>query len=260
MNIYIRELKFKKWSFIFWTVGAILLMYFSYSKFAIMSDSDAAAMKSMVDAMPDAIKAVYGVGDFDISTLLGYTAVVINMFLIMFGLHGLFLGMSHKRIEDKNKTLDFLYTKPVTKENILRYKVLAGLTVLVSFNLLVSASSVFIISRYGSLESSFYVRMAISFLLTDFSFYALGIFISIMAKKKKYAGRGVLIFFIFYMISVLSSFSKNIEAFKYLSPMGILSGESVAYGMSSFAVVGLFVILLFMIIYSFKAASKREVL
>ncbi len=260
MNIYIRELKFKKWSFVLWTVGAILLMYMSYSKFALMTDSDAAAMRTMIDAMPDAIKAVYGIGDFDISTLLGYTAVLINMVLIMFGLHGLFLGMSHKRLEDKNKTLDFLYTKPIAKGNILRYKVFAGITILVLFNLIISTITVAIVSNYGNLELGFYVGMAISFVLTDFVFYAVGVLISVTSKKKKYAGRGALIFFVFYIISVLSSFSESVRVLKYFTPLGILSGESVANGMNIIPVILLFALSLGMIVYSLKAVSKREVL
>ncbi len=259
MNIYKRELKFKIKSTLFWFLGILLFTLAGFSKFSIIDTEQADSINVMMDSMPNAIKAIYGINGLDLATLEGYTGVMINFIIVILALHGLFLGISHVGIEQKNKTMDFLFVKPTSKRNLLLQKMGAGLTVLLIFNILYSLITLLTIESKGGVGGALGAQMAMGFLLTDFFFYAVGVFLTICSKKKKIGGVGVFIFFLFYLLSVVSRMSEPLSWLEYLTPIQMVSGNNVVAGMNPFLPVGLFLLSVLLLIFSVIRIEKKEI-
>ncbi len=259
MNIYKKELTFNFKTTLAWAIGAIIIVVSSYSKFSYMENGNSNLLNDMINTMPNVVQAMYGLKDINISTLSGYTAVVINMILIMVALHGIFLGMSHLRHEQKNKTMDFIFVKPIRKKSILRYKILAGLTTVLLFNAVLSLSMIIVIKTHGHLESKYFTRMVLSFILTDIFFYAVGIFLSVISRRKKYGSIGVLIFFIFYLLSFFSRLSEKTAFLGYTTPIEMLSGNNVINGMNNSALIVIALISVVLMLMSLHKISAKEV-
>ncbi len=260
MNVYKREMKFNVKSTIFWIIGAIIIIVLSFSKFSVADEGQLRAMATMVNKMPDVMKAIYGMSGIDISTISGYSAIIINFVLIMMSLHGVFLGMSHIGVEKKNKTMDFIFVKPLNKKKILFHKLLAGLTLLLIFNIFISLSTIFSIKLLGSVSNRFIIRMISSFLVIDFFFYSIGVLLSVLSKKKKNGGIGASIFFVFYLLAIFSRMSDNLKFLEYITPLEILSGANVLKG---FHLIMLFLILLIsmgLLYISLNKIEERELL
>ncbi len=260
MNVYRRELKFKYTSTIFWIIGVMLIIALSFSKFSIVDESQLGTMAAMVNTMPAVMKAFYGMSGLDISRISGYSAVIINFALIMIAIHGVFLGMSHIGFEKKNKTMDFIFVKPLTKREILKHKMLAGLTLILVFNLLVSAGTIISIKTLGSISNMFIIRMIISFFLTDLFFYSIGVLISVMSKKKKFGGIGASVFFMLYLLAVLSRMSDKIAFLAYTTPLEVLSGSNVVKGFNTIMLLIILLISIAVLYVSLNKIEEREIL
>ncbi len=259
MNVYNRELKFKLKSTILWIVGVVIVIALSFSKFSMVDESSLGAMNALVNTMPKIMKSFYGMSDIDISSIAGYAAVIVNFALIMISLHGLFLGMSHIGVEKKNKTMDFIFVKPISKKRILINKIFAGLVIILIFNFFISTGTVLSIKTVGSVTMKFIIRMVISYLLTDLFFYALGVFISVMSKKKKFGGIGVATFFLFYLTAVIARLSSSTELLGYVTPLEILSGAKVIKGFNLIMLALIIFITIALLFISIKKIYKKEV-
>ncbi len=259
MNVFKRELKFKFKSTILWIIGVVVVIALSFSKFSMVDESSLGAMNALVNTMPQIMKSFYGMSDIDISSLAGYAGVIVNFALIMISLHGLFLGMSHIGVEKKNKTMDFIFVKPISKKKVLLNKIIAGLFIIIVFNTLISVGTVLSIKTLGSVSNHFIKRMTISFFLTDIFFYALGVFISVMSNKKKFGGVGVAMFFIFYLIAVLSRLSDSTKSLGKFTPLEILSGAKVIKGFDMFMIAIMVSVSMALLFISFRKVDRKEV-
>ncbi len=259
MNVYKKELKFHYKSTIFWLMGTISLIAISFSKFSLTSESELGTMDKVVETMPDIIKAFYGMSGINISSIEGYSAVVINFAIITIALHGIFLGMSHIGLEHKNKTMDFIFVKPLTKRTILFKKITAGITCIAIFVIVISISTIVSIKSFGDVSNEFLGRMIISFAVVDLFFYSSGVFISVLSKRKKFAGVGASVFLVFYLIAVVSRMSDKISDIGYVSPMEIVSGTRVMEGFEWIPLTGVILISLLLLYLSMNKIDDKEI-
>ncbi len=238
MNIYKRELQIKYKGTIVFTVLMMFLVKISFMKYGSIIKLGGNSINEMMDKLPRIVKAMYGMEGLDVSTLSGYAAVVINFLVLILALHGLFLGISHIGNEVKNKTVDFLFVKPVLKKHILLQKIASGMTIIIVLNLIISSVLFMTLRAEGDIEGMFIIRSIVVLLLADILFYALGILLSTLSNKNS-SKYGMIVFFILYFLSILSKLLSNISVLKMISPLDILSGYSIIkdFNMLSFIIV-----------------------
>ncbi len=257
MNIYKRELKIKYKSTIIFTVFMIFLIQISFLKYGSIVTLGGNAINEMMDKLPMILKAMYGMEGLDLASLSGYTAVVINFLVIIIALHGLFLGISHIGNELKNKTVDFLFVKPVLKRNIFLKKIFAGMTIIVLLNIIISFMLFITLKAEGSIQASFIFKSIIILLLADLFFYAMGIFLSVIAGKHS-SRYGLILFFLLYFLSIFSKILKNISFLKAISPLDILSGYSIVKDFNMTSIIVVCIITILLIIGSLYKIEKTE--
>lgn len=226
MNIFLREMKAGWKSLMFWTLGMVALIGVSMWEYEGLT-ATGNAMSQIMAIYPKSLKALFGMSVYDIGTLFGYFGIIMLFVYVVAGLHAVMLGANLIAKEEREKTAEFLMVKPVTWENILIFKMLAGLVNILIVNLaawVVSAATVSYFSdeHVGAEVFSIQVLMFLFQLL----FLWLGAFMASILKTSKAGQFATFIFLGFYFIKVMADLLDS-EVINYFTPFGFLGAQKV---------------------------------
>jgi len=226
MNIYKREVKDKLKSSIIWSISifAVTLLFMSsYPLFA----NDAEVLKLMMDNYPKELLQAFGMNNVNLGTVAGYFTMVLLFIQICLAIQGSNYGFSILSVEERERTAEFLLTRPVTRTKIFISKIFAVITALVITNIATWGSTFLIIELFKgdrSYDVSIIIKMMSSLILFQLFFLGVGMVISMLLKQIK----SVLTFsmslsFGMYIISTLGSIIGEdklsyITPFKYFEP------------------------------------------
>lgn len=135
MHIYIQQLRTNAKTFIFWAAGLFFLMYAGMIKYTGFA-ADTGAILEIFDAWPKIIKAAFGLGSMDFTTLAGYYGVLMLYAIIVIALYAVALGVKGVTGDIHDKTADFIYAKPTSRAYVLACKQAADLTLIILFSAL----------------------------------------------------------------------------------------------------------------------------
>jgi ABC-2 type transport system permease protein len=254
MNIFLKEMKSHIKSLIFWSIGIFLMVVSGMFKYESLSSSGQ-PMNEMLAGMPKSMLAVLGIGEFDISTASGYYGLLFIYLLLMATIHAAMLGATIIAKEERDKTTEFLFVKPVSRSRIITAKLLAAFSNILILNLVTSVSSLALVRKYSNGEvvtGDIAITMAGMFIL-QMLFMVIGTSLAAFKKKSKTAASlatGVLL--LTYVISVAIDQNENMEGLKYLTPFKYFEAKNVMNG-GGFEVV--FVLLSASLIAALTAAT-----
>lgn len=246
MNIYLHELKAYQKSIMIWacSMSVLAVMYIFIFKGL---GSDIESFKSFLNNMPDVMKKAFNIYIDSISTLAGFYSFVFSFVVLCGAIQAMNIGTGVVSKEVSEKTSDFLLTKPVSRKRILTSKLLAVFSALVITNmiyLVLTVLTAYVIVRDFDLK--LFLMISVTMFFVQLIFMALGILISVMARKiKSVISISLSTVFGFYIIGSLGSFLGE-ERVRYLSPFRYFDTyyiiKNAAYE-PSFIIVGiLFVI------------------
>ncbi|MDR7078717.1 ABC-2 type transport system permease protein [Neobacillus niacini] len=232
MNIFLKEMKSHRKSLVFWSIGVFLMVASGMVKYESLSSSGQ-PMNEMLAGMPKSLLAVLGIGEFDISTATGYYGLLFIYLLLMATIHAAMLGATIIAKEERDKTTEFLFVKPVSRNQIITAKLLAAFVNILILNLVTFISSVLLVGKYsdgGVVTGDIAITMAGMFIL-QILFMVIGSSLAAVKKNSKAAASlatGVLL--LTYVISVAIDLNENIEGLKYLTPFKYFEAKSVMFG------------------------------
>lgn len=233
MNVYIREMKAHKKALIIWSVAMLLFMISGIGKYNTFSASGQ-SMNSVVAAMPKSLQALLGMQDFDLSKLSGYYGMLMAYILLMAGIHAAMLGGTIISKEERDKTTEFLMTKPISRKKIITAKLMAALTNVVIFNVVTLISSLAILNKYNSKGEPItrYVAMLmVAMFIFQLIFLSTGASISAVIKKPKTANTITSsITVVTYLIAVITSIASNIKLLNVFTPFKYFDASQLMYG------------------------------
>jgi ABC-2 type transport system permease protein len=129
------------------------------------------------------------------------------------------LGVSIISKEVRDKTADFLLTKPVSRKEILTNKILAALASLVLTNLIylaITIATAFAVASDFSFKKFFMISITLFFV--QLMFASLGVIVSVLAGKiKSVISISLSTVFGFFIVSMLGSVIGD-KAVRYISP------------------------------------------
>lgn len=233
MNIFLKELKSYRKSLIFWSIGVFLMVASGMAKYEAYSSSGQSINDLMAD-LPKSMKAVMGFGVVDLSKISGYYSLLYIYLLLMATIHAAMLGASIIAKEERDKTAEFLFVKPVSRNTIITAKLLAGFTNIVIFNLVTWVSLIILVGKYNStgeaVNGDIALTMAGMFIL-QVLFMVIGSALAAVKRKPKTApslATGVLL--LTYILSIAIDLNENIESMKYLTPFKYFDAKNVMFG------------------------------
>ena len=247
MNIYLHEWRSIRKSTLIWSGSLIAVMLLFLSMFSGIS-ADADQFRTLLNGYPESVRDALGISIDSIATLLGFYSFVSTYILLCSAIQAMNLGIVILSKEAREKTADFLLTKPVTRHRILTAKLLAAVTSLVATNIvyLLAASMMVQNIKDSSFHWGPFLLIFASTFIVQLMFLSLGIILSVLIPKIRSVlsvslGTVFGLFAIGMLGSVLGDEAvRYITPFKYFAPAYII--EYSAYEFSFIVVAILFVI------------------
>ncbi|RDU38171.1 ABC transporter [Neobacillus piezotolerans] len=232
MNIVFRELKAHRKSLIFWCLGVILMVVSGMGKYGAMSGSGQ-SMNELMEGMPKGLQAVLGVGGLDLSTVLGYYGILYLYIAIMAAIHAVMLGATIIAKEERDKTAEFLFSKPVSRRRVITGKLFAAFVQVAIINLVAYLSSILSVSRYdgGPHVEGDIATLMIGMFLLQLIFLSIGAATGAVQKKAGKAGAtAAAIMLATFILSVAIDMNDKIEPLKYFTPFKYYEAKELLFG------------------------------
>jgi ABC-2 type transport system permease protein len=233
MNIYLHELKANRkfaltWLIILLSVAALMIfMYISIGK-------DIDVFKKILSNYPPSLRNAFGINIDLLGSALGYySSFVLTIVVVSSAIESMILGLSILSKEIREKTADFLYSKPITRNQIITSKILASITLLVSSNIIYVIGLFFVLLSVSTVAFDLGTFMLLAFipLFVQLIFFSLGIFVSAaMSKIKAVLPISMGIVFGFYMLNTFADEKlRIINPFKYFDAKYILNNSKYEF-------------------------------
>lgn len=233
MNIFLYELKAYRKSTILWTIALVVVVIVFFLLFPSFS-RDIDQMKKLLEGFPEAIRIGMGITLDSFNNILGYYSFPFTFIILIGAIQAMNLGVSIVSKEVREKTADFLLTKPIKRTQVLTSKILAGITSLVITNVIYISVANITASTVKNDDYSFkiFFMISITLLFIQLIFMSLGVIISvILTRIKSVLPISLATVFILYFMSFLSSgdtddMIRYLTPFKYFDPAYIIENSS----------------------------------
>jgi len=249
-NIFIHEQKMLRKSTWAWTITLCTLAFFIFSLFPAFT-RDAAVTRNLLEAFPEVIRELVGISLESFFSPIGFYAFVFAYVMLLGSIQAMNNGLLLLSKESRDKTIDFLLSKPITRNQVLTAKLLAGVDALFTTNIIYYLFSSLLIVFFA--KNTFHSIDFLSLALINFTllfvqcvFYALGLLLSVILPKiKSVIAITLTTVFSFFILDMFNSVVKDeklryILPYKYFDPIYILSHH--AYEIVYLTITVLFVI------------------
>ncbi|MFD6210197.1 ABC transporter permease subunit [Peribacillus sp. NPDC060253] len=262
MNIFLKEMKYHRKSLIFWSIGVFLMVISGMTKYEAYSSSGQ-SINDLIADIPKSLRAVLGFSDLDLMKASGYYGMLFLYLLLMATIHAVMLGATIIAKEERDKTSEFLFVKPVSRSKVITTKLLAAFTNIIIFNLATFLSSIILLGKYSDGEAvngEIAILMA-AMLFLQVLFMVIGSALAAVKKKPKTAASvaaGILL--LTYMLSIVIDLNENIEGLRYFTPFKYFEAKNVMYGGGLdvlFVVISLILILTLLVV-TYVFYKKRD--
>lgn len=234
MNIFIRELRANRKALIIWSVCMFLFVLSGMSKYTAYSAGGSSS--AILNDFPKTVKALLGFGPFDVTQMSGFFAFLVPYLELTTAIHAVLLGVGIIAKEERDKTSEFLITKPVSRNKVIAYKMFAAVFNVVVINLVSAISSFVMVEAYNKGESitGEIVWFMLSMLIIQLIFLTLGTLLASVAKRPKSSGSiatGILMGA--YVIAKVTDMTDRanvlniLTPFKYFDLVQIVNGDGL---------------------------------
>lgn len=232
MNIFLRELKSHRKSLIIWSICVFLMVVSGMAKYAAYSGGGQ-SINELVANMPKTMRAVLGFQTVDLSKAGGFFAMLYLYLLLMATIHAAMLGATIFAKEERDKTSEFLFVKPVSRNTIITAKLLAALVNIIVFNLVTLISSIVLVAQYnkGASVSGDIAVLMVGMFIIQLLFIVIGSAIAAVKRKPKTAASlATSILLLTYLLSIIVDMSDYADALKYFTPFKYFQAKDIMFG------------------------------
>ena len=219
MNIFLRELKTNLKGLLIWGVIVVLFVWIGASKFSAYYGNP--EMLAILDSMPPALLAAFSFGAFNLTTITGFFGLMFTYFALLLAIAAAMWGSDTISKEERDKTVEFALTLPVTRSRVVTAKALAALANCIALLLITWGISLVSAAQYKP-EAGFQGFLALCMLalfIIQLIFLSIGILLGCAMRRYKQASAvAVSLLLGTYFLSVISALNKDLDFLKYFSP------------------------------------------
>jgi ABC-2 type transport system permease protein len=228
MNIFIREVKANFRSLLIWGVIVALFAVMGASKFSAYAGNP--EMLKILDEMPQAMLAAFGMTAFNLTTVTGFFGVMFSYFALLLSIAATMWGADIISREERDKTVEFSLTLPVSRSRVVTAKALAALVNCVGLLLITWGASLASAARYQP-DSAFYHFLSlcrVAFFILELVFLSVGLFLGCAMKQYRRASSLALSVLLgTYFLSIVVALNDKLDFLKYLSPFKYFDAVSI---------------------------------
>jgi ABC-2 type transport system permease protein len=219
MNIFRWELKTGFRSLLIWAAVVVLFVLLGVSKFsAYYNNPD---MLKLINDLPQAMRDILNTQAFNLTTLSGFFGIMFTYFALLLGIAAVMWGAEIVSKEERDKTVEFSLSMPVTRARLITYKALAALANCVLLLGITWGASLVSASRYQP-DSAFFRFLALEMVAVFFLqliFLAVGLLLGCAMKHYRIAiSTAVFALLGTYFLSLIVTLDKNLDFLRFLSP------------------------------------------
>ncbi len=230
MNIFFRELKANLKSLLIWGGIVILIVVVGFSKFSAYEGNP--ELLAILDQLPPAMLTAFNFEAFNLTTVTGFLGVMFIYFGLMLSIAAAMWGSDIISKEERDKTVEFSLTLPVTRSRVVTAKIFAALVNCIALLLITWGATIAIAAQYQP-DSEFYSFLSLIVLalfIMQMIFLAVGIFLGCAMKQYKRASSvAVAILLGTYFMSIISGLNENLEFLKYFSPFNYFNPATMLH-------------------------------
>ncbi|MCL1847261.1 MAG: ABC transporter permease [Coriobacteriia bacterium] len=243
--LFLNEIRRIRFGLLIWSLIVALIVGLGIMEYPMLKDY-LGTMVNALSMIPKMGQLVFGVYDVDLFEPIGYYVVMYYWTCLVVFTHAVYTGASIVSKESRDKTAEFLFTKPCKRNTIIWAKICAALvniTVVGLVALLVSLVSMIVITS----DPTTYLQVLVSGLgmyLTQCVLAALGLLISALLKTYRSTVMvAVAVLLASYCLMFFVQYTQ-MPQFNFISPLAffqvsdvVANGLSIPYVLLSAAVI-----------------------
>ncbi|MCA1055801.1 ABC transporter permease [Rossellomorea aquimaris] len=260
MNIFLYELKAYRKQTIMWTAALVGLAALFMLMFpAITKEID--EFKKALEGFPQGVRDALGLQVDTIGSVNGFYSYTFMYITLCGAIQAMALGISISSKEVREKTADFLFTKPVTRMKVLTSKVLAALTSLLVTNIVYVSVTLFLVNAIVEEDFSMtaFLLISLNLLIIGLIMFAIGTILAVLFPKIKSVisvTLGVVFsFFALGMVAATEEAGRYLTPFKYVDYTYVMKEESYEW---SYLLIGGGIIFISLLV-SFIVYKKKDI-
>ncbi len=194
-------------------------MLLGFSKFSAFYNNP--ELTAILDSMPPAVISALSMNAFNLTTVTGFFGIMIMYFSLILAISAAMWGSDIISKEERDRTVEFSLTLPVTRARVVTAKTAAAAVNCVILLLILWGATLFGARNFNP-DGEFYrfvTTTMLSYLLLQMVFLALGIFLGCALKRYKLAGSAsIAVILVTYFTSILPGLNKDLDFLKYFTP------------------------------------------
>lgn len=258
MNMYLHELRSNRRFALSWLITIICVTFFTISFYPIFHE-EMSAFLDLINKLPEMIRNALGMHSDTIGSILGYYSFILTFIIIFGAIQAMILGLSILSKEVRQRTADFLLSKPVSRIRIVTAKLLSCLTILVGSNIIYFGVFYLMLLAFANTSFAFdtYALLTLILLMMQLIFFSLGLVLSVfMLKVKAILPISLGTVFGFYLLSTfLEDKFRFLLPFKYFKAADVLLKTSYEL---RYVILTLIIILVFTFI-TYIVYKKKDI-
>ncbi len=220
MNIIFREIRAHYKGLIGWSAGMLFLVIAGMAKFSAIASGGQQAIQ-LFKTFPKPVLVIAGINGLDVGTAIGYFGVLYLYILLLATIHAAMIGAEIISKEERDRTSEFLYPKPISRSKIVTEKLIAAIINIIILNLITTVSSILAVSFYAKnfSNNNMILTLMIGLFIMQILFFALGSVLAGVFKNPKLPTVvATAILLVTYIIWVIVDLNSKLDFLKYVTP------------------------------------------
>ncbi|MFO8192866.1 MAG: ABC transporter permease subunit [Bacillota bacterium] len=261
--IILKELKLGRRSLLVWLIITFVTAAFGALEYEMVS-SNVEMVEQGINAMPRIVRVMFGIDGVGLTTALDYYLVMYFWYaLIAYG-HAVSVGASLLSKEERDKTAEYLYTKPYPRSAIINAKLVVGIINVAAMALLIWLTSVVILVPLTD-GREIMPEIAITtagLILTQLLFLMFGFLCSALVRNpKKAVSAGFYLLLVTYLIGVAIEYLGTVNYLSFLTPFHYFNALVVVeQGVSSSFLIIFAILAVLSILFTHRLYKTRDLL
>lgn len=260
-----REFKVNFKSFLLWLailLGMFLFVYLLYPY--IITEESVKELDAMMNSMPKELLKAFNMDIDSMTTAYGWVKTEGYVYvLLLIGFYSSILGGTILLKEESDKTIEYLGSLPIKRNNILTNKIIVAISYIILMIVIFFGFNYIALELTDDFNHLQLVLMSIAPLFAVLPLFAINLFIStFLHNNKASVGISLGLVFISYILYVLSELSDNVECLKYFTVYTLSDIRNVIQKVEINPILVLISlsITIFFIVLSYIRYNKKELL
>lgn len=219
-TMILKELKLGRRSLLVWLIITFVTATFGALEYEMVS-SNVEMVEQGINAMPRIVRIMFGIDGVGLATALDYYLVMYFWYALIAYAHAVSVGTSLLSKEERDKTAEYLYTKPYPRSTIINAKLVVGIINVAAMALLIWLTSALILVPLtdGREIMPEITITTVGLLLTQLLFLTFGFLCAALVRNPRKAVKaGFYLLLTTYLIAVTIEYLGIINYLSFLTP------------------------------------------